>query len=60
MEKMHKRVNRAMEKYMPRICGMPRLYRQDGGHLLEVGVDIYNLCLQCRIEMAVVVGVGKD
>lgn len=34
------------------------LYRQDGVHLSDVGVDIFNLGLQYGIEMAVVVGVG--
>lgn len=70
MERMRKRVNRAMEKYMPSIGGLsyrnvdleggiPRFYRADGVHLSDVGVDLFNLGLQSGIEMATVVGVGR-
>lgn len=48
MEKMRKRINRALEKYLPLLDGfsyrhidlkggIDRLYHQDGGHLSEVG-----------------------
>lgn len=70
MEKMRKRINRAMVKYMPLIGGLsnrhvdlegdiPGFYRQDGVHLSEVGLDIFNLDLQCGIEMAAALGVGR-
>ena len=70
MERMRKRVNRAMEKYMPTIGGLsyrhidleggvPGFYRSDGVHLSEIGLDLFNLGLQSGIEMAAVVGVGR-
>lgn len=69
MEKMRKRVNRALEKCMPLINGLsyrhvdleggyPGLYRPDGVHLSEVGLDIFNLGLQYSIESAVAAAVG--
>ena len=70
MEKMRKRVNRALEKYMPQIGGFsyrhvdleggyPGLYRRDGVHLSEVGVDIFNVGLQNIVEKAATFGVGR-
>ena len=70
MERMRKRVNRAMEKFMPTIGGLcyrhidleggvPGFSRSDGVHFSEIGLDLFNLGLQSSIEMAVVVGVGR-
>ncbi|XP_040211653.1 uncharacterized protein LOC120942791 [Rana temporaria] len=70
MERMRKRVNRAMEKFMPTIGGLsyrhidleggvPGFYTSDGVHFSEIGLDLFNLGLQSSIEMAVVVGVGR-
>lgn len=67
MEKMRKRVNRGMAKFMPSLGGLTYrhvdleggfagLYRQDGVHLSDVGVDIFNLGLQYGIEMAAYMG----
>lgn len=39
--------------------GYPGLYRPDGVHLSEVGIDIFNLGLQNGIEMAAMLGVGR-
>lgn len=66
---MRKRVNRALEKCMPLLNGLsyrhvdleggyPGLYRPDGVHLSEVGLDIFNLGLQYSIESAVGTAVG--
>ncbi|XP_040200106.1 uncharacterized protein LOC120932066 [Rana temporaria] len=70
MEKMRKRINRAMYKFMPQIGGLSYrhvdleggftgLYRQDGVHLSDVGIDIFNLGLQYGIEQAAEVGWGR-
>lgn len=67
MEKMRKRVNRGMAKFMPSLGGFAYrhvdleggfagLYRQDGVHLSDVGAYIFNLGLQNSIEMAAYVG----
>lgn len=67
MEKMRKRVNRALAKFMPLLGGfsyrhvdleggIPGLYRQDGVHLSDVGADIFNLGLQSSIERAAYLG----
>lgn len=55
-----------MEKFMPTIGGLSYwhvdleggilgLYRQDGAHFSDVGLNILNLKLQCGIERAAVV-----
>ena len=70
MEKMRKRINRAMSKFMPQLGGLAYrhvdleggftgLYRQDGVHLSDVGIDIFNLGLQYGIEQAAEVGWGR-
>lgn len=67
MEKIRKRINRAMEKYLPslegfsyrhiELGGLQGLYRQHGIHLSDVGLDVFNLGLQSCIDMAA--GMGK-
>lgn len=63
MEKMRKRVNWVMAKFIPFLGGfayqhvdleggIPGVYRQEGVHLSDVGADIFNLGLQYSIEMA--------
>lgn len=58
-----RRVNRAVEKCMTSIGGFsfrhvdlergfPSLYRDDGIHLSDIGLDIFNADLQSCIEQA--------
>lgn len=67
LEKIRKRTNRFVEKFMPDVYGfsfrhfeleggISGLYRQDGIHLSDIGLDILNLGLQSCIEMAAVLG----
>lgn len=67
LEKIRRRVNHSIAKFMPFLDsfsfrhvdlegGFSGLYRQDGVHLSDVGLDIFNLDLQNMIEMAAVVG----
>lgn len=67
LEKIKKRVNHSIEKFMPLLGGFsfyhvdleggfPGLYRQDGIHLSDVGLEIFNLGLQNLIERAAVLG----
>ncbi|XP_071968790.1 uncharacterized protein [Engystomops pustulosus] len=61
MDKIRKRINRRMQKYLPCIGGfsyrhvdlegfVEGLYRSDSVHLSEVGLDIFNLGLQNALE----------
>ena len=70
-EKVRKRVNKAVEKFMVNVTGfsyrhidleggLPGLYRSDGVHLSEVGLDIFNMALQGCIERAAVLGSGAS
>lgn len=63
MEKNRKRINRAMKKYLPSLDffsyrhielegGLQGLFCQDGIHLSDVGLDIFNLGLQSCMEMS--------
>lgn len=65
MEKITKRVNRAISKFLPASSGfayghldlegnIPGFYRQDGIHLSDNGIDLFNLGLQNCIEMVAV------
>ncbi|XP_044142811.1 uncharacterized protein LOC122932460 [Bufo gargarizans] len=65
MEKIRKRTNRSLEKYLPKLGGwslrhtelegfIVGLYRNDLVHLSEIGLDIFNSGLQDMIEKAVV------
>ena len=67
LEKIRRRINHAMEKFMPKLGGFsfrhteleggfPGLYRQDGIHLSDVGLDIFNSDIQTMIEKAAVLG----
>ena len=67
LDKVRRRVNRALEKFInPDLGisfrhvelegGIQGLYRDDGIHLLEVGLDIFNSDMQTCIEMAAVWG----
>lgn len=67
LEKIKRRINHSIEKFLPSIGGIsfrhvdleggfPGLYRQDGVHLSDVGLDIFNLGLQNCIEQAAVLG----
>ena len=67
LEKVRKRINRAMEKFLaPELGfsfrhlelegGVQGLYRSDGVHLAEIGLDIFNMRLQTCIETAAVWG----
>lgn len=67
LNKVRKRINRAMEKFLVPDLGLsfrhmelegnlPGLYRFDGIHLSEVGLDIFNSDLQTCIESAAVWG----
>lgn len=64
-EKIRKRINRALAKFMPSINGISYrhvdleggvrgLYRSDKVHLSDIALDIFNLDLQSCIELAVV------
>lgn len=64
-EKIRKRINHMMEKFLTLGYGIsfhhvqleggiPGLYREDGVHLSEIGLDILNLDFQTAIEMAAV------
>ncbi|XP_040181175.1 uncharacterized protein LOC120914564 [Rana temporaria] len=64
LEKIRKKINRAMAKFMPSIGGMsfrhvelegriPGFYRSDNVHLSDVALDILNLDLQTSVELAV-------
>ncbi|KAM5140492.1 uncharacterized protein ACMZJ9_014352 [Mantella aurantiaca] len=66
-EKIRKRINRAMEKFLPEIGGFSLrhinleggedgLYRQDGVHLSDIGLDILNKDFQECIEKAKALG----
>ena len=67
LEKIRKRVNHSIEKFMPVLGsfsyrhtelegGLSGLYRPDGVHLSDIGLDIFNMDFQNMIEMATVVG----
>lgn len=67
LEKVRRRINHSLEKFLPLLGGFsfrhidleggfPGLYRQDGIHLSDVGLDIFNLGLQTCIEQAAVLG----
>lgn len=67
LEKVRRRINRSLEKFMPSVGGfsyrhvdleggIPGLYRSDSIHLSDVGLDLFNLGLQSCIEMAAAVG----
>lgn len=68
-EKIRKRVNRAVAKilqdlgiisfrHMELEGNITGLYREDGIHLSDIGLDIFNTNLSTCVEMAVVWGVG--
>ncbi|XP_040283797.1 uncharacterized protein LOC120997666 isoform X2 [Bufo bufo] len=65
MEKIRKRVNRSLEKFLPSLNGwsirhtelegfIAGLYRNDLVHLSDIGLDIFNSGLQDMIDKAVV------
>ena len=67
LEKIRKRVNHSIEKFMQNMDsfsfrhvelegGFPGLYRRDGVHLSNIGLDIFNTGLQSMIEKAAVLG----
>lgn len=67
LEKIRRRINHSVEKFMPYMNGFSwrhvdleggfqGLYRRDGIHLSDIGLDIFNVGLQNCIEMAAVVG----
>ncbi|XP_040181424.1 uncharacterized protein LOC120915190 [Rana temporaria] len=69
LEKVRKRINKAMEKFLSPDLGfsfrhreleggVQGLYRADGVHLSEIGLDIFNTELQTCIEAAAVWGGG--
>ncbi|XP_077140620.1 uncharacterized protein LOC143805314 isoform X3 [Ranitomeya variabilis] len=62
-EKIRKRLNRSMSKFMPSIGGLsfrhvdleggvPGLFQNDWVHLSEIGTDIFNLNLKAMVELA--------
>lgn len=66
-EKERKRVNKEIEKFMTLDMGIkfrhlnledgsPGLFRDDGVHLSDVGLAIFNLDLQTYVEMAAIWG----
>ena len=70
-EKIRKRVNKAVEKLMSPALGfsfrhvdleggIAGLYRNDGVHLSDIGLDILNISFQTCIERAAVGGVGAS
>ncbi|XP_040181606.1 uncharacterized protein LOC120936645 [Rana temporaria] len=67
LEKIRRRVNHSIEKFMPILNsfsyrhtelegGFSGLYRSDGIHLSDIGLDIFNSDLQNMVEMATVLG----
>lgn len=68
-EKIRKRVNRAVAKFLQALGiisfrhvelegNIKGLYRGDGIHLSDIGLDIFNTNLSTCVEMATVWGVG--
>lgn len=64
LEKIRRRVNRLINKFMPSVQGFSYrhtdlegglygLYRPDMVHLSDIGLDIFNLDLQTCVELAV-------
>ncbi|XP_069604250.1 serine/arginine repetitive matrix protein 1-like isoform X2 [Ranitomeya imitator] len=62
-EKIRKRINRSMSKFMPSIGSLsfrhvdlegsvPGLFQNDWVHLSEIGTDIFNLNLKAMVELA--------
>lgn len=67
LEKIRRRVNHSIAKFMPTLSGLSYrhteleggfsgLYRQDGIHLSDIGLDIFNMDFQNMIERAAVLG----
>lgn len=67
-EKICKRVNRAMSKFIPSVAGfsfrhidleggLAGFYREDNVHLSDIALDIFNLDMQTCVELAVARGV---